>query len=97
MRIKDFFKGKISEILENYECVKFDEDEFQYAKLIYDLVKWFHYINCDEKENLYIIKEFNKESIENIMLYDLNPLVIARLCTYLYQTFKDEKYNNAIK
>lgn len=97
MRIKDFFKGKISEILENYECVKFDEDEFQYAKLIYDLVKWFHYINCDEKENLYIINEFNKEPIENIMLYDLNPLVIARLCTYLYQTFKDEKYNNAIK
>ena len=48
MRIKDFFKGKISEIIENYECVKFDEDEFQYAKLIYDLVKWFHYINCDE-------------------------------------------------
>lgn len=34
MRIKDFFKGKISEILENHECVKFDEDEFQYAKLI---------------------------------------------------------------
>lgn len=41
MRIKDFFKGKISEILKNYESVKFDEDEFQYAKLIYDLVKWF--------------------------------------------------------
>ena len=31
------------------------------------------------------------------MLYDLNPMVKARLCTYLYQTFKDDKYNNAIK
>ncbi len=97
MRIKDFFKGKISEILENYESTKFDEDEFKYAKLIYDLVKWFHYINCDENENLYIINEFNKDSIEKIMLDELNPLVIARLYTYLYQTFNDGKYNNAIK
>ena len=31
------------------------------------------------------------------MLEELNPLVKARLCTYLYQTFKDDKYNNAIK
>ena len=54
MKIKDFFKGKISEILGNYENVEFNADEFQYAKLIYDLVKWFHYINCDEKEKLLI-------------------------------------------
>ena len=46
IKIKDFFKGKISEILGNYENVEFNADEFQYAKLIYDLVKWFHYINC---------------------------------------------------
>lgn len=46
MKIKDFFKGKISEILDNYENVEFNADEFQYDKLIYDLVKWFHYINC---------------------------------------------------
>lgn len=97
MKIKDFFKGTISEILDNYGSVEFDTNEFQYAELIYNLVKRFRYINCDENEKLYIINEFNKESIEKIMIDDLNPLVLARLCTYLYQTFKDDKYNNAIR
>lgn len=97
MKIKDFFNGTISSILNNFETTEFDIDECQYAKLLYDLVKRFHYINCDKEEKLYIIDNFNKDAIEKIILDDLNPLVLARLYTYLYQTFKVDKYINATK
>lgn len=97
MKIKDFFNGTISSILNDFETTEFDIDEDQYAKLLYDLVKSFHYINCDKEEKLYIIDNFNKDVIEKITLDDLNPLVLARLYTYLYQTFKVDKYNNATK
>ena len=97
MKIKDFFNGTISSILNSFKITEFDTDECQYAKLLYDLVKRFHYTNCDKEEKLYIINNFNKDAIEKIILYDLNPLVLARLYTYLYQTFKENKYNNAMK
>lgn len=32
MKIKDFFNGKISEILSDFENIRFDTDEFQYSK-----------------------------------------------------------------
>lgn len=97
MKIKDFFNGTISSILNNFKITEFDTDECQYAKLLYDLVKRFHYTNCDKEEKIYIINNFNKDEIEKIILDDLNPLVLARLYTCLYQTFKENKYNNAIK
>ena len=55
IKIKDFFKEKTSEILNNFKNVKFDKNECQYAELIYDLVNEFNYINIDGSEELHII------------------------------------------
>lgn len=85
MKIKDFFNDTISSILNDFDTTEFDTDECQYAKLLYDLVKRFHYINYAEEERLHIFNDFNKDEIEKIILDDLNPLVLARLYTYLYQ------------
>ena len=76
MRIKDFFKGKISEILENYGIVKCDKKDFsKISKEDYEYYrkeKYQYEVLVKNKKMIkskYGISTIDKASIEDIMLF----------------------------
>ena len=95
MNINDYFKKDSSYIINNFNAIDFDENERSIAKFLKDSIDYFQYINCYEIEKFISFEKVSTSDILGIINDDMNPLILARLYTYLYLNNKEDKYHNA--
>lgn len=72
IKIKEFFSGKISVILNDFETSEFDTVEYQNAKLILKMRIYISLINSASESNVsLIINEYNENEKYNLIFEDV--------------------------
>lgn len=97
MIINDFFSNTIDYILEKFNVEMFEESEQENAKNLYNCVLYFEHPSCFINENMSVFSSVNINSLLVFIESNINPLIKARLYTYLFLNEKNNKKDYAIR